>query len=316
MISIGYVEKGKAEFVSSLSAVTKEALGLGVAMASAAASVVAAVTLIAQSLEGLYFASQRTGASVENINAFSFAVSRMGGTAGEARNVLESMGRFLRTNPGSEGFIQSLGVATRDTKGQLRDTSAMIVDLGAKLKAMPFYQAQAYGNVLGIDEKTLIALRGDLGEFSDQYKAMLKAASFDSQQAAKDSHLFMNQVSLLGAAFSILKDKVGSVLARDMTDGIRTFREWLVSNFETISRTIAWVSAKLVEAGDIVSRMADRAGQAARAIGEWWGGLDSDSKGLIKTFAAVAAGLAVLNAVIAASPLVRLSSLGAALAAW
>src|SRR6185312_2500147 len=151
-------------------------------------------------------------ASVQNIQALGFAAGQMGSTAEAARASLEGLARFMRNNPGGEGLIRSLGVQTRNANGELRDTSETLQDLGKRFAALPFYRANAYAQVLGIDEKTLIALRQGVGQFSGEYQAMLKAAGVDSQQAAKSSHEFMNQVRTLGAAFGILGQKIAQSL--------------------------------------------------------------------------------------------------------
>lgn len=302
LVEIGYQERGRAGFVASMGGVAKEAARLGLAVKAAALAVTAAVSVIASSLNDLYFASQRTGASVEGIKALGYAASQMGSSVGEARSSLEALGRFVRTNPGGEGFIQSLGVATRTASGELRDMAVVTGELGVRLGQMGV-EKYAYANLLGIDEKTLIAITQGVGEFSATYRAMVQAAGVDLQQAAKDGQAFTGELGTLGAAVDLLQVKVNSALTRRMSDDIRRFREWLVSNFETISAAITWVADKLLIAAGVVTQLAGRTVDAVRDISGWWGTLSESNRTLTASFAALVVGWRLLNAAFLASPI-------------
>jgi hypothetical protein len=189
LVLLGYkVDPGsEARFTRSIGAATLQAKLLGDAIESAAKAVHDAVAGIARDLEQLYFASKRTGAAVENIKAMQLALTQMGGSADGALGTLESIARFMRNNPAGEGFIRGLGVQTRGTNGALRDTSEIVTDLGKRLAAMPSYMANAYAGVLGIDERTLLALREGLGDYAETYHRFVAAAHIDQQKAASDS---------------------------------------------------------------------------------------------------------------------------------
>ena len=313
LVSIAYRQSGQREFRESMVVVANQAVELGKSVAAAALSVTQAVAAIAASLESLYFASQRTGASVEGIKAFSFAVEQMGGTAAEARGSLENLGRFLRTNPGGEGFIQSLGVSTRNAKGELRDTTAVLADLGGKLRAMPAFQAASYGSVLGIDERTLMALRAGVGEFSGEYRAMYAAAGLDAQKAAKDSHAFMVELRTLGGAVDILREKVTTSFTRRMTEDIRRFRVALVSNFGTVTEALVPIGRIVEGVADAIGKFAGSLASDFRNLITWYSGLSTSSKTLIIDLAAVVAAWAALNVAFSLSPVGRVVALGAAL---
>jgi hypothetical protein len=69
----------------------------------------------------------------------------------------------MRTNPGAEGFLNRLGVQTRDASGQMRSMENIFTGVGQKLSSMPYYRANQYAQMLGIDENTLMAMRRGLG---------------------------------------------------------------------------------------------------------------------------------------------------------
>ena len=106
LVSLGFKvdESGERKFNAVLAGVTSNAIKTGFAVEAAALSVVAFTAKIAAS-DKLYWASQRTGATVQGLKQVSYAISQVGGSADSAMSSLESLSRFIRTNPGAEGFL-------------------------------------------------------------------------------------------------------------------------------------------------------------------------------------------------------------------
>ncbi|MBV8159139.1 MAG: hypothetical protein JO278_15875 [Dyella sp.] len=317
LVSLGFKvdERGQKKFTDGVLAATLKVAELGIAVKTASAAVVASVTVIASQMEALYFASQRTGAAVENIQALGFAAAQMGSSAEAARGSLENLARFMRNSPGAEGLITSLGVQTRAANGALRDTTEILSELGGKFANMPYYRANAYAQALGIDEKTLMALREGMGQFGDDYKDMLAKAGMDSQEAAKSSHAFMNEVRALGSAFVILGQKVATSLTGKLSGDIRRFRDGLVDNFGRISNIVEKVAGAVLTLADIISTLALRGMQAIGAVVDWFNGLDGTTKMVMATVAALGVAWKVLNAGFLATPIGRIVALGTAILA-
>ena len=162
LVSLGFSvdDAGAKKFGSVLAGTTANAIKMGLAVEGAALSVVAFTAKIASGLDNLYWASQRTGATVQGIQSIGYAVSQVGGSVDAARSSLESLSRFIRNNPGAEGFLNRLGVQTRDASGNMRDMAAIFTGVGQKLGSMPYYRANQYAQMLGIDENTLIGYCG------------------------------------------------------------------------------------------------------------------------------------------------------------
>jgi len=317
LVSLGYSIDGSSQkkFTDSIASASLKVIELGAAIAATSAAVVAGVAKIADQMETLYFASQRTGASVANIQALGFAASQMGSSASAASASLENLARFMRNSPGASGLIQSLGVQTRDANGGLRDTTDILKDLGKQFATMPYYRANAYAQALGIDEKTLMALRQGMGQFGDEYKDMLAKAGMDSQQAAASSHEFMVQVRTLGTAFAILGQKVASSLTDRMSGDIKRFREGLVDNFGRISAIITKIVDGVLFLADVISTLGLRAMQIVGGIIDWFSSLDEGTKRLIEGVGGLLIAWRLLNAGFLATPLGQLAALGVAILA-
>lgn len=315
LVSLGFSvdEAGAKKFGSVLAGTTANVIKMGLAVEGAALSVVAFTAKIASGLDNLYWASQRTGATVQGIQSIGYAVSQVGGSVDAARSSLESLSRFIRNNPGAEGFLNRLGVQTRDASGNMRDMAAIFTGVGQKLSSMPYYRANQYAQMLGIDENTLMAMRRGVGDFSGQYSAMAKAIGFNADQAALSSNRFMTSLKSLGEMAGMARDKIGSNLADGLAGQIDNLRKKIIENFPKIEVTITKVIKGILWLGEIVGRVAFRIVDGVGDIIEWWGKLDAETKTLIEVIGGLVVAMRILNSTFWMSPIGLITGLIVAL---
>ena len=315
LVSLGFDidEAGASKFDSVLAGTTANAIKMGLAVEGAALTVVAFTAKIASGLDNLYWASQRTGATVQGIQSIGYAVSQVGGSVDAARTSLESLSRFVRNNPGAEGFLNRLGVQTRDASGNMRDMAAIFTGVGQKLSSMPYYRANQYAQMLGIDENTLMAMRRGVGGFSGQYSAMAKAIGFNADQAALSSNRFMTSLKSLGEMAGMARDKIGSNLADGLAGQIDNLRKKIIENFPKIEVTITKVIKGILWLGEIVGRVAFRIVDGVGDIIEWWGKLDAETKTLIEVIGGLVVAMRILNSTFWKSPIGLITGLIVAL---
>ncbi|KAE9904141.1 lytic transglycosylase catalytic [Escherichia coli] len=315
LVSLGFSvdDAGAKKFGSVLAGTTANVIKMGLAVEGAALSVVAFTAKIASGLDNLYWASQRTGATVQGIQSIGYAVSQVGGSVDAARSSLESLSRFIRNNPGAEGFLNRLGVQTRDASGNMRDMAAIFTGVGQKLSSMPYYRANQYAQMLGIDENTLMAMRRGVGGFSGQYSAMAKAIGFNADQAALSSNRFMTSLKSLGEMAGMARDKIGSNLADGLAGQIDNLRKKIIENFPKIEVTITKVIKGILWLGEIVGRVAFRIVDGVGDIIEWWGKLDAETKTLIEVIGGLVVAMRILNSTFWKSPIGLITGLIVAL---
>ncbi|EOT5853950.1 TPA: lytic transglycosylase domain-containing protein [Klebsiella pneumoniae] len=315
LISLGFNvdEAGAKKFDAVVAGTTLKAIELGVKVEAAALSVVAFTAKIASSLDNLYWASQRTGATVEGIKQIGYAVSQVGGSADSARGSLENLARFIRNNPGAEGFLNRLGVQTRDAKGNMRDMASIFTGVGQRLSSMPYYRANQYAQMLGIDENTLMAMRRGIGEYMGQYNAMKKAIGFNPEQAAAASNRFMTSLRSLGEMAGMARDKIGSSLADGLTGSLDRLRRQILDNFPKIEGAITAGVKGVLWFGEIIGRVVYRLIQLTGDIINWWKSLSTETRQVIEVFGALMVAWRLLNTAFAMSPIGRVFMLGAAL---
>lgn len=317
LVSLGFDVDGagQARFEATIKGVTASVIKMGAAVEGAALAVVGFTTQIANGLDKLYWASQRTGATVNGIKALGYAASQTGASAEAAQNSLESLAAFMRNNPGAEGFLNRLGVQTRDASGKLRDTAAIFTGVGQRLNNMPYYRARQYAQMLGIDENTLMAMRRGLSQFSSEFALSAKKIGFNADAAAKQSNIFMTSMRNLSMTLGQARDKIGSNLAGGLAGSIDKLRKLLLDNWPKIENVLMKVINGVLWAGDVVARVFWRTGQAISSLIDGFKKLDPVSQDLIMLFGGLLAAWRILNTAFLTSPVGMVIALGAAILA-
>ncbi|HDY8354817.1 TPA: lytic transglycosylase domain-containing protein [Klebsiella pneumoniae] len=315
LISLGFKvdEAGARKFDAVVAGTTLKAIELGVKVEAAALSVVAFTAKIASGLDDLYWASQRTGATVEGIKQIGYAVSQVGGSVDGARGSLENLARFMRNNPGAEGFLNRLGVQTRDASGNMRDMATIFTGVGQRLSSMPYYRANQYAQMLGLDENTLMAMRRGIGQFSGEYTAMAKAIGYNADVAAVSSNKFMTSLRSFGLMAGMARDKIGSSLADGLAGSLDRLRRQILDNFPKIEGVITAGVKGVLWFGEIIGRVVYRLIQLTGDIINWWKSLGTETRQVIEVFGALMIAWRLLNSAFAMSPIGRVIMLGAAL---
>ncbi|HBB8700724.1 TPA: transglycosylase SLT domain-containing protein [Escherichia coli] len=305
LVSLGFDidQAGANKFEAVLKGVTANVMKVGAVVEGAALSIVGFTTQIANGLDKIYWASQRTGASVQGIKALGYAASQTGASAESAISSLEGLAGFMRSNPGAEGFLNRLGVQTRDASGKMRDTAAIFTGVGQKLNNMPYYRAKQYAQMLGIDENTLMAMRRGMNGFTADYQSMLQKTGFNADKAAVQSNKFMTSMHGLTSLFGIMRDKIGSNLAGGLAGSLDSLRRRILDNFPKIEETLTKVIKGVIWLANAFTRMAWRLIQGAGSVIDWWKRLDDGSKNLLKIFGALLVAWRLLNSAFLKSPI-------------
>lgn len=311
LVSLGFDidQAGASKFETVLKGVTANVMKVGAVVEGAALSIVGFTTQIANGLDKIYWASQRTGASVQGIKALGYAASQTGASAESAMSSLEGLAGFMRSNPGAEGFLNRLGVQTRDASGKMRDTASIFTGVGQKLNNMPYYRAKQYAQMLGIDENTLMAMRRGMNGFTADYQSMLQKTGFNADKAAVQSNKFMTSMRGLTSLFGIMRDQIGSNLAGGLAGSLDSLRRRILDNFPKIEETLTKVIKGVIWLANAFTRMAWRVIQAAGSVIDWWKKLDDGSKKFLMTIGAILIAWRLLNAAFLKSPIGLITTL-------
>jgi hypothetical protein len=252
LVSLGFQidETGRKKFLGAMAstevgaaALSKSVIGIGIAAE-------AMVVQFSSQMEKLYYASRRTHASVENIQALEFGSQKIGIAAGVAREALEGMAAATRMNPGLRGLLD--GILGKSSEGM--DQAEAMIELVQKLSEMPHYQGAQFAQMFGIDEKTFLMLKDGLPELiaAEKERRELNAqAGIDAQQAAKEGREYANSIRDITTRLGVLRDRmahdflptfreVNNLIIAGL-DGLAKFR---LDEHPTVKKTLAAVNPK------------------------------------------------------------------------
>lgn len=243
LVGIGFkVDKqGERKLTETISNITRQAGVLALALEAAALAAAVAVAKIAASFDQLYYTSQRTGASVQNIKGLGYAFSQVGSSSGQAVAALEAYAKAIRTNPGVGGFVRSLGV--KQTGDAFKDLSASV---DAILKRHPYHTGAQLAAILGLSEEqfqTFSKYRKEIAEFKAEYDATAKRVGLNNEEAAKASNAFMRALTSLQASVTAVAQKIGTDLLPVMTRYLRDIQVWIERHPQEIEDAIKAIGA-------------------------------------------------------------------------
>jgi len=111
---------------------------------------------------------------------------------------------------------------------------------------MPWYQANQYAGVLGIDERTLRAIQDDkFGAKLEQNRKKLRDSGLD--QATKDAHAFMDALRSVGLQFETFSVQVQAALMGKLGPDLKRFAEWFQQNGPMIANRVADIAVKIID---------------------------------------------------------------------
>lgn len=209
LVSLKYKQEDRPQFIDGIEDAGRKIIKLGTVLTG----VTLAVSKYAQSMEQLGFVANRTKTTVDQLRALQVAGAALGSTAEGMQSSLEGLSRFLRNTPGSGSFLASIGVQTKDAKGNELDHTQIMKNLGASFRKMPQFMANQYAQILGIDENTELAMRsGDFDKQYDSFNADLKNAHLNETSAS--AHEAVNK----GRHLTLKKEALESTIAKPLLD--------------------------------------------------------------------------------------------------
>lgn len=239
LVALGFRvdENGLKKFTGGLTSAAVQVTKLATAVAAGQAALTAMLKATASQLETLYYIAQRSNTTVDTLKALQYGMSQIGLAAGDANSALEAMAMSLRFNPGNEGLLRYLQIATRNANGSMRDSSAIFHDFIKRLSTMPPFVAKMYAEMFGINERTLYQLLTnfkDLEKAEERQRQIARATGVDLQHSAEISKNFMNSLRETGEIVELMWTKVATVLMEKFGPELRQFNRWLLTHSKEI----------------------------------------------------------------------------------
>jgi hypothetical protein len=193
LVSLGFQvnQAGLNKFTGALAGTTKTALTAGKAVVGIAAAAQTMVIAFSSQMEKLYYASRRTDASVENLQALDFGFRKIGLGAGVAREAMEAMASAVRMNPGLRGLADRM--LGKSTEGL--DQAKVMLELVEHWGKMPHFQGAGFAQMFGMDEKTFLMLKQGMPELlkaEEERRNLNKSLGLDAEKAAEAAKEYQN----------------------------------------------------------------------------------------------------------------------------
>lgn len=202
-------------FTAALAATGARAAELSSTVIETAAAIELMVSKVARQYETLYYASQRTGQSVQYIQSTQFAFKQIGLSAEGASASIEHMGSILRTQPWLKAIF-----------GGASTPQEVASRLGKS--GLPYFLQARFAEMIGMDETTLLHLQ----RFADveasaqaNFARRQKEAGLDPEKLAAQSTEFGRELNKLEGDLDIFGDRMAADLIEPMTKLIRLLDE-------------------------------------------------------------------------------------------
>lgn len=205
LVALGFQldDAGKKKFDDTIFDATTTVGSLGETVKKTAGYITDMTKGAADGLDSLYFAAGRMNSSVQSIRAMQYGMGQLGSSGEAALASMENLANFMRTYPAHEEFLRGLGVAPKN----LNDAAAAMQDLEKSFQKMSFWQAKPIAQMLGIDDKTLMAMQsGQLEQFLDQHNERLKRLGLNEDEVARKSNQFKTEIRALKDEFVVAGD--------------------------------------------------------------------------------------------------------------
>ncbi len=246
-------------FEQGIHKATRAALGLATAVEGMALTVGLGIARFSSNLEQLYFAAQRTGSSATALKAFQRTAQNFGASAGDALGSVEGLAQAMRMNPGNVGLLEGLGVHLERTKNGSYDATDALVQFGNRMRALgyfkpgEFYMAEQYAGMLGINERTLLALRN--GNFNREFARMQREMhGHGFQKAAQDAHRFMVSLRNLETQLEVFGAQVEDAIQRKLGVNLKHLSAWLQQHGPQIAGQLVTAATQLYQVAEWISR--------------------------------------------------------------
>lgn len=233
LVKVGFIvdKQAQKEFKTGIEDVDKAVKFVGKGIMAAATAAIALATSFANSMDKLYYASQKAGSAAGNLKALEYAGRQIGMTAEAVDQMVTSMSMALRMNPGKFGLLEQLGVHNAQT----RQGVDVFMELMDKLHDKPMYEGAQFAEMLGVSPDQLFQIETNINDFHQKFQDRLKMAKdmgLDQDAAALAGRNLANTAGKALEEGDIARDRAGAAAAP----------------------TLISAAAKLDEAGSILLR--------------------------------------------------------------
>ena len=237
-------EQSQRKFMDAVESMSKAVLGLSAGLVAAAGGVTAAVAQMAGSSEKMYYLAQRIGDSVSDVDALTFAFSKLGLAPEQTISAVTHMADEMRNNPSIRGIWQNITGSDHITAASLQKYSDFYRGLTTETQ-------RAYRQMLGFGEEMHLAfLRGGPGGGVGEFNFVNQLFHFDPNAFAEQSAKTQNAWRSFADRLNAIWGEVSTPIARAMEQTYNGLTAFLDSHAGQINAIIDKVFIEVTKVKD------------------------------------------------------------------
>ena len=212
----------------------------GLASVAAVKRAFSAIISTATEMDALANSAAAVGASAAGMARLAYATDLAGVNASEMDSALKGVRQSAAQAAASIGAgvkaWKMIGISTRDENGNLKDTTRLIDELGAKFAQMDEGRAQALGKMLKMTPAVIGALRNGMMEYGREFDAALGSMTPTFDEAVKAAQRLHSAQSRLVRIMSLLWQGIASRFFAPFERAFDTIRTAIINNQAALVR--------------------------------------------------------------------------------
>lgn len=212
----------------------------GLASIAAVKRAFSAIISTATEMDALANSAAAVGASAAGMARLAYATDLAGVNASEMDSALKGVRQSAAQAAAGIGAgvkaWKMIGISTRDENGNLKDTTRLIDELGAKFATMDEGRAQALGKMLKMTPAVIGALRNGMMEYGLEFDQALGSMTPTFDEAVKAAQRLHSAQSRLVRIMSLLWQGIASRFFGPFERAFDTIRTAIINNQAALVR--------------------------------------------------------------------------------
>lgn len=199
-----------SKFANIVGNIEKLVTSLTGAIAAGIIAIEGLVTITANELDDLYWATKRLKSSASDIQDFQLRIQKAGMSASDARAQLESLNQFRFANPFADQQLSLFGVDTRSNNDvKIMDSIITRMKQYNSQGIMGRQMALALGRAVGLSDEAIQKDIQQVGKLEDTYAKTYKKLGVNQKQATEDAHNYTNRLKEFEGELTVVSQTLG-----------------------------------------------------------------------------------------------------------
>ena len=239
----------------------------GLASIAAVKRAFSAIISTATEMDALANSAAAVGASAAGMARLAYATDLAGVNASEMDSALKGVRQSAAQAAAGIGAgvkaWKMIGISTRDENGNLKDTTRLIDELGAKFAQMDEGRAQALGKLLHMTPAVIGTLRSGMMDYAREFDTALGSMTPTFDEAVKAAQRLHSAQSRLQRIMALLWQGIASRFFEPFAKAFDSLRQTIITNQDALVRFGAAVLQPLAL---LLSGFAETVGVVSNAL--------------------------------------------------